>query len=175
MTAKYSDAYARRIVTGLNADGRSCIVSDANTECRMVTPGNVKNDLWRFHSLPTSFDAGDGLAEITTRPPPEGFLVRSVTFPPDAEWDRSLGYFDANGPLKHADEDDEGIPGLHATDSLDIVTLISGELWCIMQEGEVVMRPGDTLVQTGTKHSWSNRSSEPATIVSIMVATKKAG
>lgn len=168
---KYSDAYARRIITGVNADGKSYIEVDEMTPHRMVTPGNTKNDLWRVDELPTKFENGDGVGEIVTRPPKHGLIIRSVAFPPDTEWDRSLGFFDANGPLNQ-DGDDEGIPGLHATPTVDVVTLISGELWCVMQTGEVVMKPGDTLVQRGTKHSWSNRTSEPAIIVSVMLAAE---
>ncbi|WP_442576414.1 cupin domain-containing protein [Microbacterium sp. F51-2R] len=155
------------MITGVDGNGRSVIEVDSNTPHRLVTPGNTKNDIWRVTQLPVAFSDGDGCEEILAKPPKTGLLVRSVTFPPDAEWDRSLGYFDQSGPLSQGD--DEGIPGLHATESVDIITVISGELWCVMQEGEVVLHPGDTLVQRGTKHSWSNRRPEPATIISVML------
>jgi len=50
------------------------------------------------------------------------------------------------------------------------MTVLSGELWAITETGETLLRAGDTLVQRGTAHAWSNRTSEPATIVSVMIA-----
>jgi hypothetical protein len=39
-----------------------------------------------------------------------------------------------------------------------------------MESGETLLRAGDTLVQRGTTHAWSNRTGEPATVVSVMIA-----
>jgi quercetin dioxygenase-like cupin family protein len=38
-----------------------------------------------------------------------------------------------------------------------------------MDEGETLMRPGDALVQRGTNHGWSNRSSEPALVAFVLI------
>jgi uncharacterized cupin superfamily protein len=59
---------------------------------------------------------------------------------------------------------------MHFTETVDIMTVLSGELWAITETGETLLRAGDTLVQRGTAHAWSNRTSEPATIVSVMIA-----
>jgi len=95
-----------------------------------------------------------------------------VTFPPDAEWDRSLDYFDANGsiPKSVPPGEDGGIPGLHATDSFDILTVISGELHVVLETGETLLRQGDTLLMDGAEHAWSNKADRPATVVTVMVA-----
>jgi hypothetical protein len=169
----YVNAQARRVVTGVDATGRSYIERDELTPHRLSTPGNTKCDLWRFHGVPAHVGADDGLdgGDIVTQPPKAGLIHRIVTFPPDTEWDRSLGYADSNGPLSTGD--DEGIPGLHVTETVDIVTLLSGELVCVMQSGEAVLKAGDTLVQRGTKHSWSNRRAEAATAVVIMVSAQR--
>jgi quercetin dioxygenase-like cupin family protein len=48
-------------------------------------------------------------------------------------------------------------PGMHRTDTVDVVTVVSGELHAILETGEIVLRAGDSIVQRGTMHAWSNR------------------
>ena len=38
-----------------------------------------------------------------------------------------------------------------------------------MDEGETSMKAGDVLIQRGTNHAWSNRSTEPALVAFILV------
>ena len=42
----------------------------------------------------------------------------------------------------------------------------------VMDEGEVVMRAGDVLIQRGTNHAWSNRSGKPARIAFVLIDGK---
>jgi hypothetical protein len=172
MTGEHLKQQARRVVIGLDADGRSCIESDELAPDRLAGPANTKCDLWRMAGVPGSFGDGDGLEDgVITLPPIGGLVYRIASFPPDSEFDRSQGYSDAHGPLAGsiAPEDSGGIAGLHVTETIDVVTMLSGELWAVMETGETLLRPGDTLVQRGTKHAWSNRTDKPAVIVSIMI------
>lgn len=41
-----------------------------------------------------------------------------------------------------------------------------------MDEGETLLRAGDTLVQRGTNHAWSNRSETPCLVAFILVSAK---
>jgi quercetin dioxygenase-like cupin family protein len=38
-----------------------------------------------------------------------------------------------------------------------------------MEEGEATLHPGDTLIQRGTNHGWSNRGADPAVFAVVMV------
>jgi naringenin degradation protein FdeH len=38
------------------------------------------------------------------------------------------------------------------------VVVIEGELVLILDDSEVILRPGDVVVQRGTDHAWENRS-----------------
>jgi mannose-6-phosphate isomerase-like protein (cupin superfamily) len=176
MPGKHLDAQARRVVTGVDAQGRSLVVLDELTPHRLPNPGNTKCDIWRIDSVPTSKDADDALSGVgvVTEPARNGLVHRVVVFPPDGEWDRRLGYADSRGALStgYADNDDGGIPGLHVTDTVDFLTIISGELVCELEEGEAVLRPGDTMIQRGTKHAWSNRTDDVVVAVSVMVAAQ---
>jgi hypothetical protein len=61
------------------------------------------------------------------------------------------------------------VPGMHRTVTVDVATLLSGELHVVFDEAETVMRPGDTLVQRGTAPAWSNWGHEPATLAVVMI------
>jgi quercetin dioxygenase-like cupin family protein len=47
---------------------------------------------------------------------------------------------------------------MHRTRTLDYVVMIEGELVLILDDSEVVLKPGDVVVQRGTDHAWENRS-----------------
>jgi uncharacterized cupin superfamily protein len=59
--------------------------------------------------------------------------------------------------------------GLHQTDTVDIVTILSGELYAVTETGETLLKPGDSLVQRGTVHTWSNRGNVPCTKVALQI------
>ena len=71
----------------------------------------------------------------TIPPPPAGYYFDISTFPPDSEWDYDGGYGKALAQAGVGDLESEGagtidgpgaIPGMHQTDTIDIVTIISG-------------------------------------------------
>ena len=47
--------------------------------------------------------------------------------------------------------------------------MLSGEIYALMDEGEVLLRAGDVLVQRGTNHAWSNRADEPARLAFVLI------
>jgi quercetin dioxygenase-like cupin family protein len=123
--------------------------------------------------VPASYSDGPGLADgVVTQPPKGGLVFRVVTFAPDSEWDQNLGYSDANGQLPGTVDASEtgGRPGFHVTDTVDIVTILSGEIVAIMETDETVLRAGDTLIQRGTRHAWSNRTNMTVTLQSVMIS-----
>jgi mannose-6-phosphate isomerase-like protein (cupin superfamily) len=164
-------------VSGLNADGKSMIESDGNTGTRVATEAFTVCQIWQVDSLPpdvlTKNALGDG-ASIS--PPLGGFAYMVTTMPPDSEWDLASGYKEALAASSEASayiEDESGIPGMHETDTVDIVTVISGELYAVLEADETLLRAGDSFVQRGTKHAWSNRSDGPCTIVAVMMAATR--
>ena len=43
-----------------------------------------------------------------------------------------------------------------------------------MDEGEVLLKAGDVLIQRGTNHAWSNRTDEPVQVAFVLVDAKPA-
>jgi uncharacterized cupin superfamily protein len=50
--------------------------------------------------------------------------------------------------------------------------VLSGEIYAMMDEGEVLLRAGDVLVQRRTNHAWSNRGEAPAYLALVLIDTK---
>jgi quercetin dioxygenase-like cupin family protein len=60
-------------------------------------------------------------------------------------------------------------PGFHRTSSVDYAIVLAGEIYALMDEGEVLLKQGDVLVQRGTNHAWSNRSDAPAYLAFVLI------
>lgn len=168
--------HARLVVTGVGANGRSTVVSDSNSTTRVVTPTFAVGDVWRLNSVPVEILSDSTLdGNVVLEPPRGGLLVRTVAFAPDREWQESGDYKEAMAAISGGDshEEDEHIVGLHATDTVDIGTVISGEVYAVLQDAEVLLRQGDSLIQRGTKHAWSNRSDKPAVVVFTQISANR--
>jgi mannose-6-phosphate isomerase-like protein (cupin superfamily) len=167
----------RRIVTGHDSQGRSVILSDGPAPCVYVPPlsPNVSlTDIWLTESSPAS---NEGDADATAKPlqllpPKSGTVFRILEIPPDKERDytKTKQYFSGMGAGSGVlIEGSKRHPGMHRTDTVDFIVILSGEAWALMDEGEVLMRPGDCLVQRGTNHAWSNRSDAPCRFMAVLV------
>ncbi|MND00920.1 Cupin domain protein [compost metagenome] len=42
--------------------------------------------------------------------------------------------------------------------------MLEGEIVLVLDTQEVILRAGDIVIQRGTNHAWSNRSSKPAVV-----------
>jgi quercetin dioxygenase-like cupin family protein len=45
----------------------------------------------------------------------------------------------------------------------------------MMDEGEVLLKAGDVLIQRGTNHAWSNRTDEPAYVAFVLIDAEPVG
>ncbi|NMO03995.1 cupin domain-containing protein [Gordonia sp. TBRC 11910] len=178
MPGEHLNAQARLIVTGLDENGKSAFISDGNSEVRVATPGFTVMELWQFDSIPNNILAPNTLGDQPViDPPPAGLVVRVASFPPDSEFD-AAAYADSLDAFHGADSHDgaeEGQAGglWHETDTVDVVTLLSGELYAVTEAGETKMVPGDTVVNRGIKHIWSNKTDKPAVVLATMVAATR--
>ena len=53
---------------------------------------------------------------------------------------------------------------MQKTRTLDFCLILEGEITLVLDTAEVPLAAGDTVVQRGTKHAWSNRSNRVCTI-----------
>ncbi|WP_025778199.1 cupin domain-containing protein [Brevibacterium sp. VCM10] len=174
MSGEHLNAQARTVITGLGENGKSTILDDKNTEVRTAQPGFTVMELWQFDSLPQNVLAPASLGdEPVINPPDNGLVIRLASFPPDSEFDAE-GYaasLDAfHGGDTHDSEGDNSQGVWHHTDTIDVVTVIKGELYAVLEDQETLLKPGDTIVNRGVKHIWSNRTDEPVLIIATMMA-----
>ncbi|OZC57093.1 hypothetical protein CH289_04155 [Rhodococcus sp. RS1C4] len=175
MTGEHREFQSRLIVTGLGNDGLSTIMSDGPTTDRLVADGYTRNHLWQGTEVPTPVTAPNGPPSAAViPPPPAGYNYVITAFAPDNEWDYEGGYariLAESGAGDAVDSTDP--PGMHTTDTIDIVTVISGEACVVLDTGETVMRPGDTIIQRGTKHAWRNRTDEFCVVSAVHISATR--
>jgi mannose-6-phosphate isomerase-like protein (cupin superfamily) len=139
----------RRVVTGHDTHGKSVVVSDGPPPQHHPMHGSsVGAD---FHEMWNDAQAIPELTSVAAREPNE----RAFTIMPVAG--HLLRILDVY-PLK----DGGNRTVMHRTRTLDYVVVIEGELVLILDDSEVVLKPGDVVVQRGTDHAWENRSSAMA-------------
>jgi mannose-6-phosphate isomerase-like protein (cupin superfamily) len=167
----------RRIVTGHDAQGRSCIVMDGAAPDQLpslFSPEAYSTLMWLTDRAPASNTGNTDTAPANLRvpTPPQhrgGTVFRVSDLPPDSVYgDTSKITMARQG----AHVSDEGLKRhflFHTTETVDYAIVLEGEIWAMMDEGEVLMKQGDVLIQRGTHHSWSNRSDRNCRIAFILV------
>jgi len=58
---------------------------------------------------------------------------------------------------------------MHRTQTIDYVVILAGEIYCVLDATEVLLKAGDMLIQCGTNHAWSNRSNAPCDILFVLI------
>lgn len=172
----------RRIVTGVRADGRPGIVSDGpppRAGEHKATPGMINTVLWST-SAPASTDHCDPTPTLASLVPDPGETVALlVTFPPDTVFTSSGFDPDAAGAenlqlipgLAELFESDH--PGMHTTPTVDYAVVTQGELVLDLGDESTVVRPGELVVQNGTRHAWRNPTLEPATALFVLIGAAR--
>jgi len=167
----------RRVVTGHDSRGRAVVLSDGPATAVELAgvPGTVFHEVWSTDSVPARIDDGPDptLGPLSLSPPPGGTRMRVVEIPPDevqsaASPEEIAAAFEQLGaPEAHGTSGPHAL--MHRTETVDYGIVLSGEVWLVLDDGEVRLRPGDVVVQRGTNHAWSNRTGEPARMAFVLV------
>jgi mannose-6-phosphate isomerase-like protein (cupin superfamily) len=166
----------RRIVTGHNSAGQADVTFDGPpTNIRELPgwPGLFVNELWVTEEAPanTTGEEDRALRPIRHDPPAQGTIFRVIEIPPEKGLRiEAAATFEAlrSGNLPTA-EHKARHPGMHRTDSIDYVLVISGECQMVLDACEVTVRRGDCIVQRATSHAWVNRSDAPCVIAVVLI------
>jgi len=167
----------RRVVTGHDARGRSVVLyDDGGSPTRVLEKaGGLRlTELWETHGAPADNSGSADQARTVARiePDPGGSVFRIIEYPPDsirlARLDprahfSSMGAEVLDGPARRH-------PGMHRTQTVDYAIVLKGEIYAVMDEGEVLLREGDCLIQRGTHHAWRNASDAPCLIAFVLLS-----
>ncbi|WP_330292636.1 cupin domain-containing protein [Streptomyces sp. NBC_00576] len=168
----------RRVVTGVSPSGKPVIVSDGEpprTLSYTHTPGFARSVVWNT-AAPAAPSADPTAALESFVPAPGETIAMTVTFPPrsvyaDPGWDPAAAaaeQLEAIPGLAELFEPDA--PGMHTTPTVDYGVVLSGEVVLDLDGGETtILRPGDIVVQNGTRHAWRANGTEPATLLFVLI------
>ena len=156
----------RRLVTGHSTDGKAVVVSDEFVA--PVTLGLLPGFEW--HTLSGS----DGIVQLPNDgseatapayfPPIGGYRFMFFTIPPDGsspvnedlDLDAAIAEFEEKlpGMAEHMEPEN---PGMHTSATVDCGVVVAGEITLELDDGaKFTLKTGDTYVQNGTRHRWSN-------------------
>lgn len=170
----------RRIVTGLRDDGTSYFARVEEVEPIDFAAAYGEREgaptlrrMWAFDEFPelpvdgkvpqleprpTKEETPEALQRTSPLPTYGGVRVNLVTFPPCQP----------------------GVPPrpseLHWHDTVDFAWLIAGELVIRLDDGsELMMEPGDLVIQHGTNHAWEARTETGAVLAVMIRGAKRLG
>nr|WTB09035.1 hypothetical protein OG546_35380 [Streptomyces antimycoticus] len=151
-------ALARRVIVGVNSTGASTVITDERAvPCTRLSNGILLQEVWQQRGIPAMPDDRPE-PEWTLGPdaPTEGAVIRILTVPA------------ANG-------DGPAEPNLHTDPSLHVITMLSGELVVLLEDGEVTLGVGDSVVLRDSMHDLRNLQPRPATFVYTSFPLTKGG
>jgi quercetin dioxygenase-like cupin family protein len=140
----------RRVITGLNAEGKSCVLIDGP----LLDLGGSAELAWRTEGVPADntlqTDCPTGTFDFDMMHS-GGTMFMVMEYPAESQ-----AYW-------------------HATDTLEYIAMLEGEIVLELEAGEVTLRAGDVLADRGVVHSWRNDSGQPARAAITMVPALPVG
>ena len=173
----------RRVVTGHDATGKAIVIEDGNApnvRDNASRPGYFLTQLWITPTSPAPIDNGPDptLGEVKLQPPANGTVIRIIEFPPagqelkpaDAEAAKAaFAIFGGQDALTAKHAPNARHPFMHRTETVDYAIVLSGEITMLLDDSEVTLKAGDTLIQRGTHHAWTNRTEAPCKVLFVLV------
>lgn len=173
----------RRVVTTHTKDGKSTILSDEAVPAMEFPfwPGRGIYNVWSLDKIPSD-NTDSGLPEggkPKSLPSHGGTAFHIMVLPPESDLD---GMTEENRKLStrpvvemaphFVKRPNARHYGMHATNSTDYIIVLEGEITYLHDEGEIILKKFDTVIQRGTHRGWINHTDKPAIVgVAINSAT----
>jgi hypothetical protein len=170
----------RRIVTGHDAHGKSCVIYDSHAPNVYHRPDTDAyfNEVWVIDHMPArisgSEDASSEGRRFTHSPPIQGALFRVVQSGAGGNKPRNLKreqeLFDQMNPDGVSQLKIDGpAPIYHRTPTVDYAFNLGCDRYLVLDDSEVLMKRGEGVIQLGNYHTWVNRTDEPACMAFDMI------
>jgi hypothetical protein len=175
-----------RVVTGYDDSGRPAILRQGEPPVVIHAGRYTTTELWvsdRGPLQPTAADAST--REWALEPPPGGACFRIVEIAPaddgaaddavssEAVSSEAVSSEAVSSEDQPLDAGHDEFQDAHATDTLDYVTILRGQVTLVVGDTEVTLGPGDSVVQQpGVPHDWQNRGAERAVMIGVLVSAR---
>lgn len=133
----------RRVVTGIDAEGRSCVLFDGPAP--QFETGYSTQLVWQTLTRPAD---NSGTGDVAEPYRLDMLHTPGSTF--------AICQFAPHSPAH-----------MHATDTIDYLVILSGRVTLVVEDGEAELGPGDLVVDRGVMHGWRNDHDEPCVAVAI--------
>jgi mannose-6-phosphate isomerase-like protein (cupin superfamily) len=160
-----------RVVTGFDEQGHPAIIWQGAPPTVIHAGRYTTTELWVSDRGPlTAAGTDTSTGEWALEPPPGGACFRIVEVAPgQAGADQA----DSSDASDAADATGSEFQDTHATETLDYVTIVRGEVTLVVGGTEILLRPGDSVVQQpGVPHDWQNRSGENVVMVGVLLSAR---
>ena len=133
----------RRVITGVDADGRSCVLADGPVESRYelrARGGLALASLFEIPMPPRTEHDGVITADRPTMIPGPGYARVIRTFhPPDEAGGAEAA--DSGGDVDRQQHFDASRgPNMHATPTIDVIVVMNGRIDLILETGQLPLR-----------------------------------
>jgi mannose-6-phosphate isomerase-like protein (cupin superfamily) len=152
-----------RVVTGYDEAGNPAIIYTGEPPT-VIDAGRYRTtEVWVSDGTPPTVTRSDtSTRPWELEPGPSGACFRIVEIAPGDE-----------AVTGDVDEQAEGFQEAHATQTLDYVAVLSGQVTLVVAGSEVALGPGDCVVQQpGVPHDWLNRTSERVVMVGVLISAR---
>jgi mannose-6-phosphate isomerase-like protein (cupin superfamily) len=157
----------RQVVTGHDGKGHAVIARDEQLDAMPIPGIGEIVSLWSADEPATYPDAGNNPAAPALFPPVGGIRFVIASYSPEFDVVAS-----PPTPEVHIEDGDE--PGRHRTDTTDFGVILSGNVVLELDDGaEVLLSPGDVVVENGTRHRWRVVGDVPATMAVCLIGAHR--
>ncbi len=172
----------RRVVTGHDKNGKAIVLSDGlapSVRTNPLRPGHISTDIWRTGAAPVPIgkeEPDPTLGPRQIHPSPQGTVFRISEVAPESDAIRNLTPEKARELFRAMGNEQASTfgrgghhPLMHRTETIDYAVVLDGEIYMLLDDGEVKLTTGDVVIQRGTNHAWSNRSGKPVRMLYVLI------
>jgi quercetin dioxygenase-like cupin family protein len=145
----------RRVVIGHDRNKKARAIRDDIATNISTRPNAASTTIWCTEKVPVRLpgEGGDdmGVYRLASGTPPNGTRLMVMDLFPGCRG------------------------AMHRTDTLDYVIVLEGEVEMLMDDASVLLRAGDTLVQQGTIHAWTNPTRQHARLAIVLIDAEPLG
>ena len=142
----------KRVVNGWTASGEPTILFEGEPPAQFDFGETGSYEIWSTASVPAEYrvTSDPTRGDFQVEPSLGGSVCRIARYAPGARID------------------------IHATQTVDYMIVISGEMTLVLRDREITLFPGDVVVQLAAPHGWANKGTEECVLAGILLTAEGA-